>query len=176
MQYGMITYAVPLKRYPIGYLGKSDTPVPFVSLASQKNHMAIYMMCLYGRDEESFRKKYLTTGLKLDMGKCCLRFRKLEDLALDVVCEEIAAWPVQRFLEKYEAARGSGTRKPAGSVRAKSTAKTKSALAPGKSKGAFKKQNGTGAGKAKSTATKKSGKTRLPSKKTAATKKATRKG
>lgn len=114
MQYGMISYVVPLTRYPDGYLGKSDTPVPFVSLASQKNHMAIYMMCVYGEDEEEFRRKYLKTGLKLDMGKCCLRFRNLEELALDTVCEEIASWPVHRFLAKYEEGRGNSKSASAG--------------------------------------------------------------
>ncbi len=105
IQYGMITYAVPLKRYPAGYLEKSDTPVPFLSIASQKNHMAIYMMCVYGKEEENFRKRYRETGKKLDMGKCCIRFKKLEDLALDAVCAEVREWTVDRFLNKYEQGR-----------------------------------------------------------------------
>ncbi|MBI41737.1 MAG: hypothetical protein CMF59_19250 [Leptospiraceae bacterium] len=111
IQYGMITYVVPLKRYPEGYLGKPDTPVPFISLASQKNHMAIYMMCVYGKEEENFRKRYKETGKKLDMGKCCIRFTRLDKLALDIVCEEVRAWPVDRFLKKYEEARSSRSRK-----------------------------------------------------------------
>ncbi|HBS06292.1 MAG TPA: DUF1801 domain-containing protein [Leptospiraceae bacterium] len=105
IQYGMITYAVPLKRYPAGYLEKSDTPVPFLSIASQKNHMAIYLMCVYGKEEENFRKRYRESGKKLDMGKCCIRFKKLEDLALDAVCEEVRTWTVDRFLNKYEQGR-----------------------------------------------------------------------
>ena len=110
MQYGMISYVVPLKLYPEGYLGKPDTPVPFLSLASQKNYMAIYMMCVYGKEEELFRKKYSESGKKLDMGKCCVRFRNAEDLALDVVCDEIRRWPVDAFLERYAKARSGAQR------------------------------------------------------------------
>lgn len=105
IQYGMISYVVPLKLYPQGYLGKPDVPLPFVSLASQKNHMAVYLMCVYGATEAEFRKAYLATGKKLDMGKSCVRFKKLEDLALGVIADAIRAMPVSEYIEKYESAR-----------------------------------------------------------------------
>ncbi len=105
IQYGMISYVVPLKVYPAGYLGKPDVPLPFVSIASQKNHMAIYLMCVYGASETQFRAAYKATGKKLDMGKSCVRFKKLDDLALDVVAEAIRAMPVNRYIEQYESAR-----------------------------------------------------------------------
>lgn len=105
MQYGMISYVVPLKLYPQGYLGKPDVPLPFVSLASQKNHMAVYLMCVYGADEAQFRKAYQATGKKLDMGKSCVRFKKLEDLALDVIAAAIRDMPVSQYIEQYESAR-----------------------------------------------------------------------
>src|SRR5436190_903973 len=87
MQYGMIGYAVPLSFYPAGYHTKDNTPLPFASLASQKGYMAIYLMCIYGHSElgQWFAREYKATGKKLDMGKSCIRFKNLEDLALDVI-------------------------------------------------------------------------------------------
>ena len=84
MQYGMIGYAVPLSLYPQGYHCKKDEPLPFISLASQKNNMTLYMFCLYleKKDAERFQKEYKASGKKLDMGKSCIRFKKVEDLML----------------------------------------------------------------------------------------------
>lgn len=106
MQYGMISYVVPHSRYPAGYHCDPKQAVTFVSLGSQKNHMALYLMCVYGGGEraDQFREKYLATGKKLDMGAACLRFKKLEDLAVDVVLETIASIPVDKYLATYEAA------------------------------------------------------------------------
>ena len=104
MQYGMIGYAVPLKLYPAGYHCKPDEPLPFLFLASQKNFMALYMFCMYVDkiDEARFREDYKATGKKLDMGKSCIRFKKTEDLALDVIGKAIARRPVKKFIEIYE--------------------------------------------------------------------------
>jgi uncharacterized protein DUF1801 len=104
MQYGMIGYAVPLSIYPQGYHCRKDEPLPFISLASQKNNMAIYMFCLYGdkKDAERFQKEYKASGKKLDMGKSCIRFKKTEDLALDVIGKAIAGTPVKKHIEVYE--------------------------------------------------------------------------
>jgi hypothetical protein len=90
-QYGMISYVVPLSTYPDGYLGKKDVPLPYICLASQKQHMAVYLMCVYGDAKLSkwFTSAWKKTGKKLDMGKSCLRFKALDELALDVLGEAI---------------------------------------------------------------------------------------
>ncbi len=107
IQWGMITYAVPLKLYPKGYGGNKNVPLPLMSLGSQKHHMALYMMNVYGNKEldKWFRQAYKATGKKLDMGKGCLRFKKLDDLALDVVAKAITKISVKDFIAQYEAAR-----------------------------------------------------------------------
>ena len=106
MQYGGICYVVPLKLYPPGY-HVGGVPLPYAGLASQKNHMALYLMCLYGdkKREAWLKKEFKTRGLRLDMGKGCLRFRKLENMPLDIVGELIAAMPVKEYVAKYEKAR-----------------------------------------------------------------------
>lgn len=104
MQYGMIGYYVPHSIYPPGYHCDPKQPLPFAGLASQKNHMAIYLMCLYGSPEHEawFRDKWAKTGKKLDMGKSCIRFKKLEDLPLDVIGQAVARVPVETFIAHYE--------------------------------------------------------------------------
>jgi Domain of unknown function (DU1801) len=108
MASGMVTWAVPLETYPDTYNGQ---PLAVAALASQKNHMSLYLMGLYSSDadQEWFEQQYAERGLRLDMGKSCLRFRRLEDVALDVVGEVIARVPPALFIERYEAAR-AGTR------------------------------------------------------------------
>lgn len=107
MQYGMIGYSVPLKRYPAGYLGQKDVPLPYAALASQKNYMSIYLMNIYGdkKAEKWFREAYKASGKKLDMGKSCVRFKKLEDVPLDVIGKAIAQTPVEALIKAYEKAR-----------------------------------------------------------------------
>jgi hypothetical protein len=111
-QYGMISYVVPLSVYPEGYLGKKDVPLPYVCLASQKNHMAVYLMCVYGDAKLSkwFATSWKKTGKKLDMGKSCLRFKSVEHLALDVLGEAVAAVPVDEYIARYAAVKGSSKR------------------------------------------------------------------
>ena len=106
MQYGMIGYYVPHRLYPDGYHCDPKQPLPFVCLASQKNYMSIYLGCVYGAPggEKSFRSAWAKSGKKLDMGKSCVRFKKVEDLALDVIGETIQTMPVKRFIEFYESA------------------------------------------------------------------------
>jgi hypothetical protein len=102
----MIGYGVPHSVYPPGYHCNPKQPLPFAALASQKNHMALYMMGLYvGPDEsevEWFRSAWAATGKKLDLGKSCLRFRKLDDLALDVLAEAMRRMPAKRYIALYE--------------------------------------------------------------------------
>jgi Domain of unknown function (DU1801) len=106
IQYGMIGYYVPHRVYPAGYHCDPKQPLPFAHLASQKNHMALYLMCIYGESDLSrwFREAWAETGKKLDMGKSCVRFKKVEDLALDVIAEAIKRAPAKKFLAHWEAA------------------------------------------------------------------------
>jgi len=66
--------------------------------------MSIYLMSVYGDAEGEFQKQYKATGKKLDMGKSCIRFRKLDDLALDVIGQAVAKWPVKKFISICEMA------------------------------------------------------------------------
>jgi hypothetical protein len=102
IQYGMIGYYVPHKVFPAGYHTDPKQPLPFASLASQKSHMAVYLMCVYGQQEQWFREAWAKTGKKLDMGKSCVRFKKLEDVALDVIGEAIRRVPAKAYIEHYE--------------------------------------------------------------------------
>jgi hypothetical protein len=106
VQYGMIGYGIPLSRYPDTYNGQ---PLGYLALAAQKNHYALYMMGPYGDPEASaeLRDGFAEEGKKLDMGKSCLRFKAIDDLALDAVGKAIASTPPQRFIEIYEAARAN---------------------------------------------------------------------
>jgi hypothetical protein len=106
MSYGMLGYCIPFSVYKYGYHCNPDQPLPFINLGSQKNHMGLYLFCIYGNDKEIawFEKAWKKTGKKLDMGKSCLRFKKLEDLALDVIGEAVSRMSAAQFIEQYEAA------------------------------------------------------------------------
>ena len=123
--YGMIGYYVPLRVYPQGYHCDPKQPLPFAALASQKNYMSLYLMCLYtGGDEGSeaarlsrwFRAAWVKTGKKLDMGKSCIRFKSVDDLALDVIGEAIRRVPARKYAAYVDAALAE--------YKAKSTAKS----------------------------------------------------
>lgn len=105
MQYGMIAYVVPHALYPAGYHTDPKQALPFAALASQKNNMAIYLMTVYQDPalDKWFRAQYAERGLKLDMGKSCIRFKKLEQVPLDVIGEVIARVPVADYIARYEA-------------------------------------------------------------------------
>ena len=87
-------------------------PLPYVSLVSQKNHMAIYMMGLYTdpTDTAWFTAAWKARGQRLNMGKSCVRFRKIEDVPLKVIVEAIHRVPSKRYIAMYESAL-AGTRK-----------------------------------------------------------------
>jgi hypothetical protein len=106
MQYGMIGYSVPHSVYPAGYHCDPRQPLPYAMLGSQKNYMAIYLCNVYGHKEtqEWFVTAYKATGKRLDMGKSCVRFKKLEDLPLDVIGQVIARTPVTKYVAGVEAA------------------------------------------------------------------------
>jgi hypothetical protein len=111
MQYGMIGWYVPLERFPNTYNGR---PLGLAALAIQKNYMSLYLNSVYGnrQTEAWFRERYAASGKKLDIGKSCVRFKRLEDLPLDVIGETIRRVDLESFVTGYEQARGSshGTR------------------------------------------------------------------
>lgn len=130
MQYGMIGYYVPHSMYPAGYHCDPRQPLPFAGLASRKNHMAIYLMSVY-IDEASaawFRQAWSKTGKKLDMGKSCIRFKKLEDLPLDVIAEVIRRATAKKYIAAYQAALKSTASR---STASKSTASKSAAVQAG---------------------------------------------
>jgi uncharacterized protein YdhG (YjbR/CyaY superfamily) len=104
VDWGMISWVVPLEDYPDTYNGK---PLAYAALASQKNHFSVYLMGLYtdGPEESWFREQYAERGLRLDMGKSCVRFKSLDQVPLDVLGGAIERIPVGEFLARYEAAR-----------------------------------------------------------------------
>lgn len=105
MQFGMIGYAIPLSRYPKTYNGQ---PLSYVALASQKNYISLYLMGVYCDQQTAdwFRNQYLTRGMKLNMGKSCVRFKRLEELPLDLVGEAVALLTVDEYIERYEQIQG----------------------------------------------------------------------
>jgi uncharacterized protein DUF1801 len=127
MQYGMIGYVVPHSIYPAGYHCKPSEPLTYASLGSQKNHMAIYLCNVYGHKETEtwFRKAYEGTGKKLDMGKSCVRFKKLEQLPLDVIGQVIARTPVDKYIAGVEQALNRSPGRPTRSVKVNKTNKRK---------------------------------------------------
>ena len=106
MQYGMIGYYVPHSLYPKGYHCDPKQPLPFASLASQKNHMAVYLFCIYSSDEdrEWFIEEYKKTGMRMDLGKSCVRFKKLENLPLPLIGKAVKKMTVKKFIAAYESA------------------------------------------------------------------------
>lgn len=104
IQYGMIGYFVPHSLYPSGYHCDTTQPLPFLHIASQKNHMAVYMFCLYTDEAEMdwFQDAWARTGKKLDMGKSCVRFKKIEDVPLAVIGQAVKRVTVKKFIANYE--------------------------------------------------------------------------
>ena len=118
MGFGMIAYVVPHTLYPAGYHCDPKMPLMLANLGSQKNHMAMYLMTVYGdpATEKWFRQAWTATGKKLDMGKACVRFRKIEDVPLAVIGQLIARVPVKEYIarmEKFLATRPKAKAKPA---------------------------------------------------------------
>jgi hypothetical protein len=104
LSWGMISYEIPLEEYPDTYNGK---PLGYAALAAQKNHYALYLMNTY-QDAELYQwlsDSFQEAGKKLDMGKSCLRFKRLDDLPLDIIGEVIAKTPPRRLIELYEESR-----------------------------------------------------------------------
>ncbi|MEZ6317549.1 MAG: DUF1801 domain-containing protein [Phycisphaerales bacterium] len=142
IQYGMIGWHVPHAIYPPGYHCDPRQPLPFVMLGSQKHHMALHMFCIYGAPDalDTFTREWKATGKKLDMGKACVRFKKIEDVPLEVVARAVSI-PVQAFVDHYEGMLATaGVRHPgkkggspsAGKPAGKKTSKKTAKKAPAK--------------------------------------------
>ena len=99
MSWGMITYQVPLSVFPVTYNGQ---PLMYAALASQKNHMAVYLTGVYMDPalRSNFESAYRASGKRMDLGKSCVRFRKLENLPLDLITTSIAAIPMEDFVKR----------------------------------------------------------------------------
>ncbi|GMU67092.1 MAG: hypothetical protein AMXMBFR36_33660 [Acidobacteriota bacterium] len=104
MRWGMICYEIPLERYPETYNGQ---PLAYVALAAQKNHYSVYLNGVYAdsSEERALRDAFAAAGKKLDIGKSCVRFRKLADLELPAIARAVASTPPDAYIARYEASR-----------------------------------------------------------------------
>jgi hypothetical protein len=105
IQYGMIGYYVPHKHYPAGYHCNPKEPLPFIQLASQKNFVAVYHMGMYASPEllAWFEKSYAALGIgKPDMGKSCIRFKKIDKIPVDLIGELVSKMSVDEWIQLYE--------------------------------------------------------------------------
>jgi hypothetical protein len=119
IQFGMISWFVPLSTYPAGYGGNKKVALPVISVASKKGYMALHMICFYGQPglREGFIAQYGKSGRKLDMGGGCLRFKTLPDLALDVIEKTVARLPVEEYVAGYQAMRDAMGKGKAGKIK-----------------------------------------------------------
>jgi len=107
MGYGMIGYVVPHSLYPPGYHCKPETPLPFMNLASQKNYISVYHMGVYLENDlgKWFAKEYEKLDIgKLDMGKCCIRFKKTESIPYTLIGELASKMTPAEWITRYEKA------------------------------------------------------------------------
>jgi len=106
MDWGMISYEVPLEVYPDTYNKK---PLSYVALASQKNYMAVYLMSIYNNEDNGkrFEQAYRATGKRYDVGKSCVRFRKLDDLPLPLIAAEVRSTKMKDYVELVKNYSGS---------------------------------------------------------------------
>ncbi len=96
MNWGMISYEVPLETYSDTY---NDQPLMYAALASQNNHMAVYLTSVYTAERaDEFKAAYLATGKKLDMGTSCVRFKRIDDLPWGLIADEIKSTSVSEFI------------------------------------------------------------------------------
>lgn len=105
ISYGMIGYVVPYSIYPAGYAVKPKVPLPLINLASQKNHVALYHMAVYAVPgiAEWFQTEYPKhCKTKLDMGKGCIRLKKMDDIPYDLIGELARKVDVQTWIDTYE--------------------------------------------------------------------------
>lgn len=106
MNWGMISYQIPLEIYPDTY---NKQPLMFAALASQKNHMAVYLTGIYISEKsmKNFETAYRATGKRFDVGKSCVRFKKLDDLPLDLIGKTISSLGVDELIRITEEAQNA---------------------------------------------------------------------
>ena len=105
MQYGMISYVVPHNLYPMGYHCDAKLPLPFISIGSQKNYIALHHLGMYADAElvAWFQNEYPKhSKTKLDMGKGCIRFKNISQIPLPLIAELAAKWTPEKWIEVYE--------------------------------------------------------------------------
>lgn len=111
MSYGMLGYVVPHSIYPKGYHCSPELPLPFVNIASQKNFIAVYHMGIYSDEKllnwfvEEFPKH---SKAKLDMGKSCIRFKKMDQIPYDLIGELLTKMTVNQWIERYDSILAKG--------------------------------------------------------------------
>jgi uncharacterized protein YdhG (YjbR/CyaY superfamily) len=111
MSYGMIGYVVPHSIYPKGYHCSPELPLPFVNIASQKNFIAVYHMGIYSDEKllnwfvEEFPKH---SKAKLDMGKSCIRFKKMDQIPYELLGELLTKMTVNQWIERYDSVYAKG--------------------------------------------------------------------
>ena len=112
MAWGMIGWEIPLERYPDTY---NRQPLCYAGLAVQKNYLTLYLMGVYADPARSARltRAFRDAGLRLDMGKSCIHFRRAEDLPLEAIGELVAGLPVEEYIRRYESARTPAARRTA---------------------------------------------------------------
>ena len=122
--FGMIMWAVPLSRFPNTYNGQ---PLCYVALASQKNHFALYLTCVYGDKtrEQEFREGFARDGKRLDMGKSCVRFQRIDQLSLATIEKTIAGVPPETLMAMHDSVHNPEARAKRSAVRAKTAAAKK---------------------------------------------------
>lgn len=114
MNYGMMGYSVPHSKYPAGYHCNPKDPLPFMSIASQKNSINIYHMGVYADPKllKWFQEAHAKASpKKLDMGKSCIRYKKPEDIPFKLIGELAAKMTMEEWIEKYESVLKGGSRK-----------------------------------------------------------------
>ena len=105
ISYGMIGYIIPHSIYPDGYHCTPELPLPFMNLASQKNFIAVYSMVIYAKKDlyDWFVSEYAKRcKYKLDMGKSCIRFKRMDDIQFDLIGELTAKVSAQEWIDLYE--------------------------------------------------------------------------
>lgn len=107
VSYGMISYVVPHSIYPKGYHCDPKIPLPFLSFASQKNSLNLYHIGIYADKDlyNWFTYEYpLHCSQKLDMGKSCIRFKKVNDIPFDLIGQLVQKMTPTKWIEIYEEA------------------------------------------------------------------------
>lgn len=120
MLWGVIAYVVPHRVWPSGHRTDPSKPLLMAGLSHQKNNVTVYLMSVYSGyvSRDWFIKAWAKTGKRLSMGGCCIRFKKPEDAALDVIGEAIRRMPVKTYVKEYTAFLASTGRGPDGKKKA----------------------------------------------------------